>query len=365
MLGTAKSGARFPHGLGRRSEGVLLTLRSELDGGQFGAGQKVPSETELCERFKVSRPTVRRAIARLVGEGKLEVVHGSGMYVPQSVRGPSLPAKVAVMYNFEGEDLTEAQDYALAQGFLFSVFSQRRQNWDVKAERAFLTLVLRERHAALLAFCSPLAPRNDELLHKLAAAGVRVVHVEHYSEFLPAEEYILPDYARAGHMAAVALLLAGYERVLFAGLNLDAPYSKLVKQGVVAALEEHRGGGLRDEDCFRFPIGITSDPHAQQQVRDFLSGLGDSAGIVCDSAGIANYLLEAARALNLRVPEHLGVVGPQLAGPRRGYAVDSLEFDRKRILLRALEVALGKKGPPVRELVAPKLLRQGTIRSSK
>ena len=48
---------------------------------ELGPGDPVPSERALCERFGVSRMTVRQAVDALVVEGVLERVQGSGTYV--------------------------------------------------------------------------------------------------------------------------------------------------------------------------------------------------------------------------------------------------------------------------------------------
>lgn len=45
------------------------------------AGQKIPTESDLCESFNVSRITIRRAIKELVEEGVIEVVRGKGTFV--------------------------------------------------------------------------------------------------------------------------------------------------------------------------------------------------------------------------------------------------------------------------------------------
>ena len=54
-------------------------LRAEILQGEYK--EKIPSERELMERFKVSRSTVRIAISRLVREGILEKRHGKGTFV--------------------------------------------------------------------------------------------------------------------------------------------------------------------------------------------------------------------------------------------------------------------------------------------
>jgi GntR family transcriptional regulator, transcriptional repressor for pyruvate dehydrogenase complex len=47
----------------------------------YGPDAKLPSENTLAERFGVSRPIVRHAIARLRAEGRLYARRGSGTYV--------------------------------------------------------------------------------------------------------------------------------------------------------------------------------------------------------------------------------------------------------------------------------------------
>lgn len=44
-------------------------------------GDKIPSERELCEKFGVSRMTVRQAVGDLVAEGKLARIQGKGTFV--------------------------------------------------------------------------------------------------------------------------------------------------------------------------------------------------------------------------------------------------------------------------------------------
>ena len=63
----------------KKYEALTQQLRNELL--QAPAQEKIESETALCERFQVSRITVRRAIAELAREGLLETVQGKGTFV--------------------------------------------------------------------------------------------------------------------------------------------------------------------------------------------------------------------------------------------------------------------------------------------
>lgn len=56
--------------------------------GEFLAGQRLPSERALAERFDVSRTSVREAIIALELQGVVEVRGGSGIYVCQTQGAP-------------------------------------------------------------------------------------------------------------------------------------------------------------------------------------------------------------------------------------------------------------------------------------
>lgn len=60
---------------------VRSELRRLIFGGEFPAESKLPNEDRLCERFGVSRVTVREAVRGLIDEGLVVRRHGSGTYV--------------------------------------------------------------------------------------------------------------------------------------------------------------------------------------------------------------------------------------------------------------------------------------------
>lgn len=57
------------------------TLRGRIEDGTYPSDSPLPSEPKLAAEFAVSRTTVRRALARLAAESRIERRHGSGTYV--------------------------------------------------------------------------------------------------------------------------------------------------------------------------------------------------------------------------------------------------------------------------------------------
>lgn len=56
-------------------------LQAEIAEGQSEAGQKLPTEKELADRYAVNRHTVRRAIAALANDGYVTAERGRGTFV--------------------------------------------------------------------------------------------------------------------------------------------------------------------------------------------------------------------------------------------------------------------------------------------
>ena len=63
------------------SESIAAGIRREILNGQLLAPEKLPAERELAERFKVSRGTIRSALAKLETEQFIEIRAGSGAFV--------------------------------------------------------------------------------------------------------------------------------------------------------------------------------------------------------------------------------------------------------------------------------------------
>ena len=66
-----------------RHDQVVRKIEEFITCGQFEAGERIPPERDLAERFKVSRNTVREAIKALAEKGVLVSRRGAGTFVSQ------------------------------------------------------------------------------------------------------------------------------------------------------------------------------------------------------------------------------------------------------------------------------------------
>jgi len=77
-------------------------LRKNIENGEWPPNSLIPSETELCEKYKVSRGTVRQALSQLVQEGLLYRKQGKGTFVAE----PKITQQLNRFYSF-AQDMRE------------------------------------------------------------------------------------------------------------------------------------------------------------------------------------------------------------------------------------------------------------------
>lgn len=75
---------------------LFLVLREQITQGVFTGGM-LPNEESLCERFGVSRITVRRALADLAAQGLVERRHGRGTFVSANLPLPRTVPSLSVL----------------------------------------------------------------------------------------------------------------------------------------------------------------------------------------------------------------------------------------------------------------------------
>lgn len=58
-------------------------IKNKISHGEYTAGSKIPSERKLCSQYNVSRMTIRHAINKLVIDGYVYSVKGSGTFIAE------------------------------------------------------------------------------------------------------------------------------------------------------------------------------------------------------------------------------------------------------------------------------------------
>lgn len=62
-------------------------IRQLIESGQYGPGEKLPAEMDLCQRLSVGRGTIREAFRLLQARGYVEIKPGRGAFVAERLPG--------------------------------------------------------------------------------------------------------------------------------------------------------------------------------------------------------------------------------------------------------------------------------------
>lgn len=348
-------------GLGERSATVLHGLRDDIAKGVYPTGDMLPNQDALAERFNCTRPTVQKAIARLVAEGWLVTKRGAGTFVIRSSEPEIHPSTaIAVMFTQDSHDLSDLQQSIIGVDHMLSVYQQTPHGWDPAKERRFLETVLNNRCLGLIAFCTPKPPTNEDILDKIAAQGTRVVHVEPYSLDLPDQDFVLPDYRQAGQTAATTFMLAGYRHFMFTHMA-DSPFERLMEAGFAQALRDQGRSYTPDANRYRLP-DVKHHPERLPSLTEDLLRLPPSTGILCRSQENAATIKALLHQHSRAVPEDIGLITLQCNCEPVRDAIDTLMLDRRPMLEKAVDHIINGRGRRLRQLAAPVLVRRGSVR---
>ena len=100
-------------------ERLYITVFNEIStlikDGEFPVGSRLPTERELAERFKVSRPTIREAIIALEAKEEVSVKAGSGVYVlGNNLLNDNFSREISAFELLEARVILEGEAAALA-----------------------------------------------------------------------------------------------------------------------------------------------------------------------------------------------------------------------------------------------------------
>ncbi len=316
-----------------KHEEVFATLLREIKHGRWKEGDRLPSESQLVERFGHSRITVGRALRDLQTAGVISRRAGSGSFVS--------PVRESAKYSFGlliadlGEtDIFEpicrgmmasplAREHVLLWGSAalsgssgqeppsaLSALQLAQRDAERRAERARqLCRQYIERRVDGVFFAPvEMAPVADDVNHRIVraldAARIPVVLLDRTITPYPDpghHDLVGIDNRRAGFVMTEHVLALGAQRVVFVRLPDSAPTVDAREAGYREAMYA-RHAPFADVE------GARIDPASATEVQAMLRTRSPDA-IVCANDRTAGQLLHTLLKLGVAVPDRLRVVG--------------------------------------------------------
>ena len=355
----------------RKRQLVETWIRGRIDAGALIPGEKLPSESQLCEQFGVSRNVVRQAIARLAEEGFVESTRGVGTFcrarLPASVSSTNIGVVAFFISSYVYPEVIRGCYNALSRrGFAVLV---NQSEYNLEQERSILLALRKKKVGGII--IAPIYGAGDRsnalLLEEMQAEGTAVVLCDDY---YPGRNFssVTLDYHASGEAAAAHLWQHGHRKI---GIFYQKDF--LVKATRMKGVLDFLG---RMEAPVR-PAWIAGfngqgpDSDGPAVAERFLRTVRElPTAVVCGNDEDALRLIETAERRGLRIPEDLSVVGfdnSQIAQMEK-VSLTSVDHPSFEIGERAAAILLDKILHPemrffTRTVISPVLVERSSVRS--
>jgi DNA-binding LacI/PurR family transcriptional regulator len=339
-------------------------LIARIRRGEFGPGDMLPSENQLCEEYSVSVTTARRALLELVKEGVVRRRIGVGTMVAPRVR--------QVHLGFVSIDNLGGAWRGISAGMVELIggigelawrrnasFSMSGVDEDGAAETLRSVTEARSVDGILLRTANEIRAEHLDLLD---ASGMPYVVIKRE---LPGRlvNCVVSDDLQGARLATGHLIEQGHTRIGFVcgkpGLTLTQDRLRGFREALALAGLPHDPELVRLEASFDAQAG-------RRAVRDLLERPDRPTAIFVASDTMAIGAYGAVNGLGLRIPRDVALLGyddigtsallqPPLTTVRTGYH----DFGRLAAQL-LLDLIEGRLDPPQRVVIKPELIVRGS-----
>ena len=273
----------------------------------------LPTEAQLADQYRVSRQTVRAALALLREKGLIESRQGSGSYatgLSPDTSGNLIPILIASSQEYIYPQLLADIRSALGErGYQLQIYPTDN---DASKERQILLSLLETPPRGLIVegSKSALPTPNTDLYEKLKAEGTRLLFLHNIYDVLAKEVCIKDDNYYGGYLLASHLVELGHTSI--AGLfKIDDRQGPERYLGAVSCLHD-LGLELMDSHVGWFQ---SPDINALEQRQDtrFLAAfirerLSGCSAVICYNDEIAYWLMKELFYAHIQVPRDISVV---------------------------------------------------------
>ena len=297
---------------------ISRRLLAEITAGRYGVQGRLPSEAQLVKEYRVSRPTVARALRDLQDEGLIDRKAGSGTYVKprnSTSRGArQLGLLIPGLGTTEIFELISGELAGLARshdrGLLWGGSIHPRQDQVLSGDQAMKVCEQFIEGGVEGVFFAPfeLTGGKEQTSRRIAErfhdAGIPVILLDRdLAPFPQRSDFDLVglDNVAGGYLIAEHLIKLGCERVAFVSRPMSAPTVDARIAGVREAIVRHGLELARDW----VQIG---DPEDLKFVRRLAAGRRWDA-FVCANDHTAALLIRHLEQAGAHVPKDVRIAG--------------------------------------------------------
>ena len=288
---------------------IYLDLYNLISGSGFNVGDRIPTELALSEKYKVSRPTIHKAVKRLQEEGYLESRAGSGTRITlkplRNDSGLVFGLFFPFRWNMDGlfnplsqeiASLSHTNDFQIVWGGKFPQRIMSAQDLESMAD-FYIEQNVSGVFLAPVALTADCMKNTNQIAMRLREANIPIVLID--SEFIsfPGSsnfDLVGIDNFRASYILTEHLINKGESRIDFFSNPFSGEAVQLRLKGFKCALMDH--GIFPNQDW----IHIYDEE--DKGIGDTLKSDG-AKSIICCNDWLAIRLLKHLQEESYNVPE--------------------------------------------------------------
>lgn len=295
-------------------------LKTKIISGEYGEGQRLPTEQELQAVYHVSRITVQKAMETLAAEGLVTRIPGQGTFVkraaPLTKAAPSVQKGGLIGLVMSGYDgafgnvFTEAVIVEARQHGLYVVCGTNYTSQD--EETQIIRALLDNRVKGLIVM--PVYDKfyNAEILRQ-ATGGFPMVFADRYLEGVPVP-YVVSDNEMAAIKAVQHLSSLGHMNI---ALVSSLPTTTAIRQRSDGFYKSYtmvetplQSRFVIDDIVCTMPGNDSCENRRAdiEKLKAFYREHPEVSGLVCINYPVLKLCEEAAAELGLRIPDDLSIV---------------------------------------------------------
>lgn len=293
-------------------QSIADSLRQEIENGQYSTQQLLPTEQLLCQRFQISRQTVRRALSLLENEGLITRRQGSGSRLrerkePEAQLNCAIAVVTTYISDYIFPSILRGMETVLAANSSAPLLFATQNQLSVERKILQTLLTMKELDGVLVEGTKTALPNpNLDLYQKLIDRGVRLVFINGIYPELAHIPSVLADNYGGGRLLTEHLHRHGHHNI--AGIfKVDDMQGMLRYAGYAEALRD-LGLPFEDEHVRWYNTEQRRAFLSEAFVDSVLEGFQGCSAVVCYNDEVAIRVVSRLQKRGIRVPEDMAVV---------------------------------------------------------
>ncbi len=288
--------------------------------GKLREGDRVPSEKELSERYRVSQITSKNALVGLMEEGLLVRIQGKGTFVmsrPENAAaldqlgewtaGPGKSGRIGLVLptmktKVDQRFLDNIEKYASAAGYEVMLRITRESQLE---ESKAISSFLKQGVDGMIIFPVENETYNDSIL-RLSLDRFPFVLIDRFLKEIKTYS-VSSDNINGTREAVEYLLNKGHSSIAFISPEITNTVTDERAQGFEQAFLEH-GLSIDKSLWCLLPLEEIASGQSVEHIKAFLEGSPHITGIITANTELCRNAYKAAAASRRRVPDELELI---------------------------------------------------------